>query len=86
MATPWHASRRPDMSPTGDADTGEIRVPLDLWCVDRPQGQADLVLTRIEAEHLYAHLSRLLNQSRLSKAVDCNVEIRNHPHTARSDA
>ncbi|MDH2392070.1 hypothetical protein QCN29_25465 [Streptomyces sp. HNM0663] len=66
MATTWHASPRPGAPPMGDADTGEIRVPLDLWCVDRPQGQADLVLSRVEAEHVYAHLSRLLNQPRLS--------------------
>jgi hypothetical protein len=63
LATPWHASTRPHTAPTGDPTTGEIRVPLDLYCVDRPQGPADLVLSRTEAEHLYAALSYQLTRT-----------------------
>ncbi|MGW0774557.1 hypothetical protein ACWD01_13100 [Streptomyces sp. NPDC002835] len=46
-------------------DTGEIRVPLEIFSLDRSQGDVDLVLSRLEAEHLHAHLSRLMNPSRL---------------------
>lgn len=64
MATPWHASPRPDAPPTGDLDTGEIRIPLALFHVDKPQGDVDLVLSRAEAEQLHAKLSHLLNRTR----------------------
>jgi hypothetical protein len=62
----WHASPRSDSEPTGDRTTGEIRVPLEVWSVDQPQGPVDLVLSSREAEQLYARLSFLLHQSSLS--------------------
>ncbi|NUK22083.1 hypothetical protein [Streptomyces lunaelactis] len=63
-ATPWHASPRPNAATTGDVDTGEIRVPLELFSVDRSQGDVDLVLSRTEAEALSARLSYHLNRTR----------------------
>ena len=62
-ATPWHASPRANAAPTGDVDTGEIRVPLELFHVDSSQGDVDLVLSRGEAEDMHAHLSRLLTRT-----------------------
>jgi hypothetical protein len=67
MAGPHsHASPRSGTEPTGDPTTGEIRVPLEVWRVDQPQGPLDLVLSSREAEQLYARLSWLLHQSSLS--------------------
>jgi hypothetical protein len=60
MAVPSHASPHPDRPPVGDATTGEVRIPLELWAVDRPEGAADLVLSRTEAEVLHAQLAALL--------------------------
>jgi hypothetical protein len=62
----WHASLRPDSESTGDSTTGEIRVPLEVWSVDQPQGSVDLVLSSREVEQLYARLSLLLHQSSLN--------------------
>ncbi|GGT53334.1 hypothetical protein [Streptomyces purpureus] len=59
MARPWHASLRPDAPSTGDSETGEVRVPLELWTVDRSQGHCDLVLSRAEAKALQACLTLL---------------------------
>ncbi|MEW2083485.1 hypothetical protein [Streptomyces sp. NPDC005283] len=73
MAANWHASPRPNAAPSGDTTTGEIRVPLELWSVDRSQGTADLVLSRVEAEHLYAHLSYLLRQDKVAQASSARV-------------
>ncbi|MFD9225363.1 hypothetical protein ACFWDI_36385 [Streptomyces sp. NPDC060064] len=72
-ATPWHASPRPNASPSGDTTTGEIRVPLELWSVDRSQGNADLVLSRVEAEHLHAHLSYLLRRDKVAQVSSARV-------------
>lgn len=73
MAAPWHASPRPNAAPAGDTNTGEIRVPLELWCVDRPQGPADLVLSRVEAERLHDHLTYLLRQDRVAQVSSARV-------------
>jgi hypothetical protein len=73
MAANWHASPRPNASPTGDTNTGEIRVPLELWSLDRSLGNADLVLSRVEAEHLYAHLSYLLRQDKVAQVDSARV-------------
>lgn len=73
MAAPRHASPRPNASPTGDTTTGEIRVPLELFTVDQPQGDVDLVLSRVEAEHLYAHLSYLLRQDKVAQVSSARV-------------
>lgn len=62
----WHASPRKGTEPTGDASTGEIRVPLDIYSLDRPQGPVDLVLSSREAEQLYARLSYLLSRASLT--------------------
>lgn len=58
--TRWHASPTRDVPATRERETGEIRVPLSLFDLDEPQGEVQLVLSRTEAEHLYATLSRLL--------------------------
>lgn len=63
MAAPWHASLRTDAQPTCDTDTGEVRVPVELWEIDRSQGHGDLVLSRAEAEALYATLTAIVARS-----------------------
>lgn len=73
MAAAWHASPRPNSAPTGDTTTGEIRVPLELFSVDQPQGDVDLVLSRVEAEHLHGHLSYLLRQDSLAQVSSARV-------------
>lgn len=56
----WHASPTRDVPASREPDTGEIRVPLSLFDLDEPQGDVQLVLSSLEAEQLYATLSRLL--------------------------
>lgn len=73
VANHWHASPRPNAAPTGDTDTGEIRVPLEIFSVDRSQGPVDLVLSRTEAEHLHAHLSYLLRQDKVAQTSSARV-------------
>ena len=51
-----HASLRRGSQPACDARTGEVRVPLTLYALDEAQGYPDLVLSRSEAEALFAHL------------------------------
>jgi hypothetical protein len=63
MAAPWHVSLRPDTPPTSDTDTGEVRVPVELWTIDRSEGHGSLVLSRAEAEQLRARLSDLIARS-----------------------
>ncbi|MFE9624310.1 hypothetical protein [Streptomyces sp. NPDC006527] len=43
-----------------DSSTGEIRVPLALYSLDVHQGDLDLVMSRSEAEALFAHLRAAL--------------------------
>ncbi|MFD3521644.1 hypothetical protein [Streptomyces sp. NPDC058653] len=59
-ATASHASPQRAVLPTGDHITGEVRVPLALYSVDRVQGHVPLVLSRREAEDLLARLAELL--------------------------
>lgn len=63
MATPSHASPSAGTAPRHDPDTGEVRVPLDLWKVDTLIGATDLVLSRRETEQLHAALSKHLDDS-----------------------
>ncbi|GAB2806967.1 hypothetical protein [Streptomyces daliensis] len=56
----WHASPQDGAVATTDSATGEIRIPLSLHKIDDHQGDAPLVLSRVEAELLHAALSRLL--------------------------
>jgi hypothetical protein len=58
-----HASPRPSTSAFSDTTTGEVRVPIDLYSLDQPQGPVDLVLSAREAEELHGQLSMLLRQS-----------------------
>ncbi|MET9162085.1 hypothetical protein ABZX56_30555 [Streptomyces parvulus] len=51
-----HASLRRDEQPTRDITTGEIRVPVALYDLDEHQGDTELVMSRAEAEALYATL------------------------------
>ncbi|MFF5655181.1 hypothetical protein [[Kitasatospora] papulosa] len=50
LPTPWHASPRQAAAPYSDSATGEIRIPLSLFCVDTHLRDVDLVLTRAEGE------------------------------------
>ncbi|MGW7517501.1 hypothetical protein ACWGJ2_18120 [Streptomyces sp. NPDC054796] len=56
----WHASPQDGAVATTDTATGEIRIPLSLYKIDGHQGDAPLVLSRVEADLLHAALSRLL--------------------------
>lgn len=51
-----HASLRRDEPPVRDFSTGEIRIPLALYALDTRHCDADLVMSRREAEGLFAHL------------------------------
>ncbi|MFE0270797.1 hypothetical protein ACFWZY_01455 [Streptomyces sp. NPDC058992] len=57
MQTPSHASLCPGTPVTCDRDTGEVRVPLQLFALDRPVGTIELVLPRLEAEQLHAGMT-----------------------------
>lgn len=63
MATPSHASPAAGAATRHDPNTGEVRVPIDLWKVDTLVGATDLVLSRAEAERLHADLSRRLDHT-----------------------
>ncbi|AYG83152.1 hypothetical protein DWB77_05348 [Streptomyces hundungensis] len=56
-----HASPR-DAKPTCDDSTGEVRVPLGVWNVDRLDEDVDLVLSYGEAQRLHAALDVLLDR------------------------
>ncbi|TKA11757.1 hypothetical protein [Actinacidiphila oryziradicis] len=56
----WHASPRRAVPASRQDDTGEIRIPLALFDLDQLKGHLELVLSRVEAEQMYAGLSRLL--------------------------
>ncbi|MET7514086.1 hypothetical protein ABZS88_11505 [Streptomyces sp. NPDC005480] len=47
-----HASTRRGEPPTVDHVTGEVRVPLALYALDDHQGDAELVLSRADAQRL----------------------------------
>lgn len=51
-----HASLRRDEPLTRDATTGEIRVPCALYDLDEHRGDVALVMSRAEAEALFARL------------------------------
>ncbi|MFG3323709.1 hypothetical protein ACGF3J_37260 [Streptomyces sp. NPDC048171] len=40
--------------------TGEVRVPLALYAVDELRGNADLVMSRGEAQRLFTQLAEAL--------------------------
>ncbi|MFD6798520.1 hypothetical protein [Streptomyces cyaneofuscatus] len=56
----WHASPQRAALPTGDPTTGEVRIPVALYDLDRLQGEVQLVLSRSEAEALRDRLDMLL--------------------------
>ncbi|MEU6615298.1 hypothetical protein [Streptomyces parvus] len=56
----WHASPQRAALPTGDPTTGEVRVPVALYDLDRLQAEVPLVLSRSEAEALRDRLDMLL--------------------------
>lgn len=56
----WRLSASPASTATTGAATGEIRVPLSLHRRDVAQGDVPLVLSRAEAEEMYAALARAL--------------------------
>lgn len=58
--TRLHASLRRGTTPTCDAGTGEIRVPLAQFSLDEYAGDLDLVLSRGEADALFAYLRALV--------------------------
>lgn len=55
-----HASLSRGETPQWDARTGEIRIQLALYDLDELQARPDLVLSRGEAESLFAHLRAVL--------------------------
>ncbi|MFJ7416804.1 hypothetical protein ACIQWZ_39340 [Streptomyces sp. NPDC098077] len=59
-AMTWHASPQRAALPTGDPTTGEVRVPVALYDLDRLQAEVPLVLSRSEAELLRDSLDMLL--------------------------
>ncbi|MGW4561407.1 hypothetical protein ACWEN3_03025 [Streptomyces sp. NPDC004561] len=61
--TPWHASPRRGAAPYSDSETGEVRIPLSLFCVDAHLRDADLVLARPEGEQLLTQLRSALTAS-----------------------
>jgi hypothetical protein len=56
----WHASPKRGAPVTREPDTGEMRVPISLFTLDAHEGDVQLVLSWVEAEHLHATLGRLL--------------------------
>ncbi|POG47086.1 hypothetical protein BV881_12145 [Streptomyces sp. ZL-24] len=56
----WHASPQRAALPTGDPTTGEVRIPVALYDLDRLQAEVPLVLSRTEAEALRDRLDVLL--------------------------
>lgn len=58
--TAAHASPRRGAEPSHDPASGETRIPLRLYVIDEPQGDADLVLSRTETEQLHATLATFL--------------------------
>ncbi|MEV0634409.1 hypothetical protein AB0I77_05410 [Streptomyces sp. NPDC050619] len=61
--TRWHASPRRAAAPYSDGQTGEVRIPLSLFCVDENLRDIDLVLSRAEGEDLLEQLRGALNAS-----------------------
>lgn len=59
-----HASLRRDASPCSDRVTGEVRVPLSLYCVDNRLGDVELVLSRTDKERLLRRLGPLPRRRR----------------------
>ncbi|MGI3198457.1 hypothetical protein ACRJ4B_15870 [Streptomyces sp. GTA36] len=60
MLTRLHASIRAWKGLTTDRTTGEVRVPLDLYAVDEPQGGVELVLSRADGQRLFTQLAEAL--------------------------
>ncbi|GHA05688.1 hypothetical protein ACFOOM_14275 [Streptomyces echinoruber] len=58
--TRLHTSLRPGETPVCDRSTGEIRVPIALYDLDTHQGDTSLVMSRREAEALFASLRAAL--------------------------
>lgn len=56
MVRGWQASLTRNAEPCTDSETGEVRVPIELFDVDVHQGPSELVLTRREACVLRDHL------------------------------
>ncbi|MEU7366653.1 hypothetical protein AB0B92_13825 [Streptomyces hygroscopicus] len=65
----WHASPRRGASVTSDSGTGEVRVPLSLFRLDRHQGDLELVLARPQAEALQSSLALLTTGHPVSVAA-----------------
>ncbi|QLE73159.1 hypothetical protein FGW37_17600 [Streptomyces rectiverticillatus] len=55
-----HASLRKGATATRDGHTGEIRVPLALFFLDRQQGPLELVLSSVEAAEFHVLIGKLL--------------------------
>ncbi|MFC8873247.1 MULTISPECIES: hypothetical protein [Streptomyces] len=50
--------------------TGEIRVPVALYDLDEHRGDVPLVMSRAEAEALYAHLRVALVPAQSARATE----------------
>jgi hypothetical protein len=73
-----HASLRRGFPASRQPQTGEIRVPMALYALDERRGDIELVLSRIEAENLYAAMSALL-------AGDASAMLQSERATDTSD-
>ncbi|MBQ0971294.1 hypothetical protein ACOZDZ_28400 [Streptomyces griseoincarnatus] len=73
---PLHASPRRGAELCSDSATGEIRVPLSLFCVDEPVGTVNLVLSRPEGE-------MLLEELRWRLGLAGEVPLQRRPEVAR---
>jgi hypothetical protein len=65
-----HASRQRNRHLAHDTTTGETRIPLRLYRLDEPQGDVELVLSRVEASALYVELVRSLGDPQPPAASD----------------
>ncbi|MER6917020.1 hypothetical protein ABT354_35695 [Streptomyces sp. NPDC000594] len=57
-----HASLRRGADLSGDPVTGELRIPVSLWRVDRQDTHVDLVLSGPEADWLHGCLTLFLDR------------------------
>ncbi|MGA5599660.1 hypothetical protein ACPCUF_01240 [Streptomyces griseoincarnatus] len=76
LPSPLHASPRRGAELCSDSATGEIRVPLSLFCVDEPVRDVDLVLSRAEGE-------TLLEELRWRLGLAGEVPVQRRPEVAR---
>lgn len=63
MDSPSHASPAAGTALSNDPDTGEVRLPVDLWDIDTLIGTTTLVLSQAEARQLLERLARVMDRT-----------------------